>query len=645
MGRGAKAMLMRVIPEEGEPLRPFDIDTRKPFFLLRRKNDPGVWLCTGDVVRSSRLEDIPQKHGVPGQETLDTVSLIPFAQARERGFPVHDGGEPVVTIVVRESARYELSDVVEALPRRPVVVDHFRFDTTSEEYEQVIRRIVQDEIGSGQGSNFVVARRGDATLREFAPESVLSIFRSFLVNEFGTYWTFLFSDGESCVLGATPERHISVRNGEVMMNPISGTYRKDGAGSVESFRRGFLEFLKDEKEIFELFMVTDEELKIMSELCDQGGAILGPLLKEMSKLIHTEYLLLGRSGRSIIDLLRASMFAPTVTGSPVLSAFRVIERYERSSRSYYGATIALIGRDAEGEPTLDAPITIRTLEVDKTGHLVVRVGATLVRGSDAASEVKETEVKIAGVLDAIRHTGETASAPTRLLDTVDPEEVQILLQRRNLYLSRFWFEPQSVNYNAVPELANKTVTIIDNEDNFSNMLKRMIEQMRARARVVSFADYSLDDSADVTIVGPGPGDPTSPSDAKMAKVREILAALRRDRRPFLAECLGHQVFSTLLGLPVVKKKVPFQGAQAVIDLFGKSERVGFYNTFAAVASVPIQGVEVCADPTTHEVHALRGPRFYSVQFHLESILTPRGYELTRDALVYLIAGTEPAGDG
>ncbi len=441
------------------------------------------------------------------------------------------------------------------------------------------------------------------------------------------------------MLGATPERHITVRKGEVMMNPISGTYRKEG--SVEDFRRGFLEFLKDEKEVFELFMVTDEELKIMSELCDQGGAIVGPLLKEMSKLIHTEYLLLCRSGRSVVDLLRASMFAPTVTGSPVLSAFRTIKSYERSPRSYYGATIALIGRDAEGAQTLDAPITIRTLEIDKHGHLVVRVGATLVRGSDPASEVRETEAKIAGVLAAIRQTSEAATPPLRLLDAVDPEEVQILLQKRNLYLSRFWFEPQSVNYNAVPELAGKTVTIIDNEDSFSNMLKRMIEQMGARATVVGFADYALADDADVTIVGPGPGDPTSPTDPKMARVREILAALRQAKRPFLAECLGHQVFCTLLGLPVVKKTVPFQGAQAVIDLFGKSERVGFYNTFAGVVPAPIRGFEVAADPTSREVHALRGPHFYSVQFHLESILTPRGYELTRDALVYLVSSPKP----
>jgi phenazine biosynthesis protein phzE len=266
------------------------------------------------------------------------------------------------------------------------------------------------------------------------------------------------------------------------------------------------------------------------------------------------------------------------------------------------------------------------------------VGATLVRGSDPASEVSETETKIAGVLDAIRSGGDDA-APRRLLDAVDAEEVQILLQRRNLYLSRFWFEPQSSNYNRVPELAGKGVTIIDNEDSFSNMLKRMIEQMGARVRIVSFADYVIGDEDDLTIVGPGPGDPTSTTDPKMKKVLEVVRSLRAAKRPFLAECLGHQVFCVSLGLPVVKKNVPFQGAQEIIDLFGKVERVGFYNTFTGKAPPGgLEGFEIAADPQTAEIHAIRAPGIYSAQFHMESILTPRGYELTRDALVGLMVG-------
>lgn len=609
----------------------------QPFFLFRRKNSPRVSLCKGSISRSRALDDLPLKSGVPGKEVLDSVSLIPFSQARERGWPVHDDNDEVVTLNIEDSAEYPVQDVVDVLPALPITLEGTSFDTTSKEYEDTIRKILNEEIGTGQGANFVIARRCDVTAEGFSLEHALSLFRSFLVHEFGTYWTFLFYDGESFVMGATPERHISVRGGEVAMNPISGTFRKSAGRSVDEEALELLRFLDDEKEIFELFMVTDEELKIMSEICDEGGVIVGPLLKEMAHLVHTEYLLIGRTTRSPIEVLRGSMYAPTVAGSPLTSAFRVIHRFEKESRSYYGAMIALLGRDAQGEPTIDAPITIRTLEAGKDGRLSIRVGATLVRGSDPAAEVAETESKIAGVLGAIRSSGEAPPPRSRLLDVVDNEQIQIRLQRRNLYLSRFWFEPQSPDFNAVPALMGKTVTIIDAEDGFSTMLGRMIQQMGAQVRVVSFADYDDSQLSDITIAGPGPGDPADTNDPKIARMEQIIRELWSTRRPLFAECLSHQILCRTLGMDIVRKTTPFQGAQDVIDLFGQSERVGFYNTFAAKAPQQLPpGVELSVDGETGLVHALRAPGLYSAQFHAESILTPRGYEIVRDALSSLL---------
>lgn len=619
---------------------PFAIDTQRPFFLMRRKNEARVLVCTGDIAKFRELDEIPLVEGASaeggvGAEAFDTVNLVPFAQARERGFPVHDDGEPIVSLQIKHWAYHALEDVIDAIPNIALTVGDLEFSTTPEEYEAIIRRIVQEEIGGGQGANFVIARRGTVDLPGITGEGVLSIFRSLLLNEFGTYWTFAFFDGEHYHIGVSPERHISAQRGEVMMNPISGTFRKNPQASAQQNQDAFLDFLRDEKEIFELFMVSDEELKIMCEICDHGGAVIGPLLKEMSRLIHTEYLLMGKSGRSLTELLRRSMFAPTVTGSPVLSAFRVIKRYETESRGYYGGTIGLIGRDAEGQPTLDAPITIRTIQIDREGKAVVRVGTTLVRGSDPASEVKETEVKIAGLINAIRAAGQQRAPQVRLLEGVDQETVQILLQGRNQYLSRFWFEPQSANFCEVPELRGKTVTIVDAEDDFTMMIKRLIAQMGAQVRVVSFEHYREDD-ADILLCGPGPGDPTAVDDPKMRRMTEIIRSRLDSKRPMFAVCLSHQILCHQLGLPVVSKEVPFQGAQEQIDLFGTPERVGFYNTFTGIADRAIPGVEFSYDPATREIHAIRSEHFYGVQFHAESILTTRGYDITRQILMRLL---------
>jgi 2-amino-4-deoxychorismate synthase len=612
-----------------------------PFCLIRRRDEDRILVLRGDVARVRNLDDVPLRAGKPAQECFDSVSLVPFCQARERGFPVRDGGEPIVTLNISEQSYVSVQEVIEEWPKLALELGDFDFDISAPEYERIIARIIKDEIGTGKGSNFVIPRACSFRVPGFKAEHVQSLFRSLLLHEYGAYWTFLFYDGEQYHVGASPERHISSRKGEVRMNPISGTFRKSEYTTASACRAGVLTFLEDEKEIYELFMVVDEELKIMAELCEGGGTVVGPMLKEMSRLMHTEYVLIGHSTRDPISLFRGGMFAPTVTGSPVQSAFRVIEAYEPSSREYYGAALMLLGRDADGEHTLDAPITIRTFAIDKSGQATARVGATLVRRSKPADEVKETEAKIAGLLNAVRQTSLRSAPPSRrstekILPQIDPEEIHIRLHRRNLYLSRFWFEPQHIDFNAVPALKSKHIVIIDNEDSFSVMLKRMLEQMGARVTLTSFADHDESLPADLTIVGPGPGDPNDESDPKMVKVRGIVERLIASKRPFLAECLGHQILCRALGLRVARKDLPFQGTQEHIDYFGRAERVGFYNTFCGMAERELPGVSVACDAKTREIHALRGPTYLGVQFHLESILTPSGYALLRDAVLELL---------
>jgi phenazine biosynthesis protein phzE len=92
------------------------------------------------------------------------------------------------------------------------------------------------------------------------------------------------------------------------------------------------------------------------------------------------------------------------------------------------------------------------------------------------------------------------------------------------------------------------------------------------------------------------------------------------------------VLAGLLGLPVVALPTPHQGTQRRVEVFCSSARVGFYNTFAARhgGTVLPEGVAAAAEPHTGEVHALWGPAFASVQFHLESLLSPDGLDLLAD---------------
>ena len=281
--------------------------------------------------------------------------------------------------------------------------DRGGFETGDEEYARLVRTIIDDEIGNGEGANLVVGRHYRAKLRDWGPAKALTVLRRLLERERGAYWTYCFFTGERYLVGASPERHVSVTGGDVRMNPISGTFRLPRAGEgvdAGGLKTRLLDFLADEKEIYELFMVVDEELKMMCDICNEGGQVLGPFLKPMTHLVHTEYLLAGRTTRDVREVLRDTMYAATVTGSPVENACRLIKQYESEGRGYYGAALAILGRDPEGGPVVDSPIVIRTADVSVDGRLKVSAGATLVRDSVASYEVAETHAKAGGILSA-----------------------------------------------------------------------------------------------------------------------------------------------------------------------------------------------------------------------------------------------------
>ena len=49
-----------------------------------------------------------------------------------------------------------------------------------------------------------------------------------------------------------------------------------------------------------------------------------------------------------------------------------------------------------------------------------------------------------------------------------------------------------------------------------------------------------------------------------------------------------------------------------------------------------EGVTVDADPVSGDVHAIHGPHFEGIQFHAESILTERGYDVLHELAARLL---------
>ncbi|MET7939934.1 anthranilate synthase family protein [Streptomyces sp. NPDC005302] len=613
----------------------------RPFALLRRRT-PGhdhdvVELLLGPVHEVEHLAGLPD----------ECLALIPFRQIRERGFDVRDDGTPLAVLVPEERHELPLGQVLEQLPAHDVQVEGGGFDVGDEEYSGIVERVLREEIGSGEGANFVIRRTYEGRIPGFGRADALALFRRLLEDERGAYWTFVVHTGERTLVGASPEVHVRMSGGTVVMNPISGTYRYPADGPTPE---DLLAFLADGKEIEELSMVVDEELKMMCTVGDMGGVVVGPRLKEMAHLAHTEYELRGRSSMDVREVLRETMFAATVTGSPVQNACRVIERHEVGGRGYYAGALALLGRDradgpdgAAGAQTLDSPILIRTADIGADGRLRVPVGATLVRGSDPAGEVAETHAKAAGVLAAlgVRPGGPRPDGVRPRLG--DDPRVRASLDGRRASLAPFWLRMQERS----PELAGHAL-VVDAEDTFTAMLAHVLRSSGLDVTVRRYDEPGLREAVlthrGPVVLGPGPGDPCDLTDPKMRLLRALTAEVIREHRDgVLGVCLGHELIAAELGLEIARKDVPYQGAQSVIDLFGRAETVGFYNSFTArcdeeaLAELSAHGVEV-SRAANGEVHALRGPGFAGVQFHPESVLSLNGTAVVRE-LVGQLRGT------
>jgi len=633
-----------------------------PFALLRRHCSTHLEVFSGEVRAVDQLADIPLPEGPPGPRTL---AVVPYRQIAERGFDHVDDGAPLECLTLTGAELAPLTDVIDALPDGQVATDDGGFDLSDEEYASIVGQVLRDEIGRGAGANFVIQRsyRARVDPRRSALEASLTALRRLLLDERGAYWTFLVHTGTRILVGATPERHVSVADGLVTMNPISGTLRHpDGTPELAAL----LDFLHDSKEVDELYMVLDEELKMMAAVAEHGGQVVGPYLKEMSRLTHTEYLLAGRCSRDVREVLRETMFAPTVTGSPIENACRVITRYERRGRGYYGGVLALLGRDERGRQTLDAPILIRTAEISPDGRIRVPVGATLVRHSSADGEVTETHAKAAGVLTALglpQHPADRAPDarggphPARVaVPTRDHPAVRTALAGRNEHLARFWLEQRDPGGTVRADLLGRRALIVDAEDTFTGMLAHQLRALGLtleRRRWTSYRgmdpDIDLGRGVDLVIVGPGPGDPTCPDDPKMVALRRLVDEVLDRSRPLLGVCLGHQILANRLGLPLGRRDAPYQGTQRQIDVFGAPRRVGFYSSFTAVhdsddLSTRHGPVRLSRD-TDGCVHALRGLRFAGVQFHPESVLSADGMAVLADLLALLLPAPSRATAG
>lgn len=248
-------------------------------------------------------------------------------------------------------------------------------------FERAVQRI-KDYIVAGDCMQVVLSQRLSAPFRA-AP---LDLYRALRGLNPSPYMYFL-NLGEVHIVGSSPEILTRLENGLITVRPIAGT-RKRGL-TAEQDRALEAELLADPKELAEHLMLIDLGRNDVGRVSAIGTVKLTErmAIERYSHVMHIVSNVTGqlRSDLGLLDVLRATFPAGTVSGAPKIRAMEIIDELEPVKRGIYAGAVGYLSWSGN----MDTAIAIRTA-VLKDGMLHIQAGAGIVADSVPANEWEET---------------------------------------------------------------------------------------------------------------------------------------------------------------------------------------------------------------------------------------------------------------
>ena len=185
------------------------------------------------------------------------------------------------------------------------------------------------------------------------------------------------------------------------------------------------------------------------------------------------------------------------------------------------------------------------------------------------------------------------------------------------------------------------IVLIDNYDSFTYNLVQYIGALEPDIRVIRNDACTPEEieamKLDAIVISPGPG---KPSEAGIC-----IEAIRyfKDKVPILGVCLGHQAICEAFGGTVSYAKELMHGKSSMAQIkeasplfrnIGTEMQVARYHSLATIRDSLPGELKVTAETDDGEVMAVEHRHYpvYGLQFHPESVLTPKGMTLIENFL-------------
>src|SRR5579862_6173391 len=211
-------------------------------------------------------------------------------------------------------------------------------------------------------------------------------------------YLYFLRNGNTHILGSSPEMLVRVTGRKLEYRPIAGTHPR-GRDEAEDARLE-QQMRNDEKERAEHVMLVDLGRNDLGRVSEYGSVKVKDLMyvERYSHVMHLVSALEGtlRKDLDALDAFAACFPAGTLSGAPKVRAMQIIEELEPTRRGIYGGSVLY----ADFAGNLDSCIGIRTMLMHGE-KAYLQAGAGIVADSDPASEFQESMNKAQALLRAV----------------------------------------------------------------------------------------------------------------------------------------------------------------------------------------------------------------------------------------------------
>lgn len=333
------------------------------------------------------------------QGTKSTMPPLPLMRYRLYQYVIainHFKDEMYLCENVIDGVDSELQVVESLIRSKDVPVYPFRTkgEETSnmkdEEYIANVKKGIQSCL-RGDVFQIVLSRRFE---QQFSGDD-FNVYRA-LRNINPSPYLFYFDYGDYKLMGSSPESQLIVKDGEAVVHPIAGTFKR--TGDAEKDRQLAAALLEDAKENAEHTMLVDLARNDLSRISTEVGVKHYRQVQYYSHVIHLVSEVTGKTTKGVnpFSLLAATFPAGTLSGAPKFKAMELIDNIEPTSRGYYGGCIGFMGFDG----SCNHAIMIRTF-LSRQNTLYYQAGAGVVAASKPESELQEVNNKLGALKKAI----------------------------------------------------------------------------------------------------------------------------------------------------------------------------------------------------------------------------------------------------